>query len=58
MAIGLLFFGDEIEEIESIDVVTSKRSCPDGKCRHLSANLYVAPKDILQQVLCMRYRMK
>ena len=45
------FFGDEIEEIESIDVVTNKRI---GKMENVAifpANLYVAPKDQIQQVM-------
>ena len=45
------FFGDEIEEIESIDVVTSKRIEKIENAAIFPANLYVAPKDILQQVL-------
>jgi excinuclease ABC subunit B len=45
------FFGDEIEEIESIDVVTGKRIGVMENVAIFPANLYVAPKDILQQVL-------
>jgi len=45
------FFGDEIEEIESIDVVTSKRIGIMENAAIFPANLYVAPKDILQQVI-------
>ena len=45
------FFGDEIEEIESIDVVTSKRIGLMENAAIFPANLYVAPKDILQQVI-------
>jgi excinuclease ABC subunit B len=45
------FFGDEIEEIESIDVVTGKRIGLMENAAIFPANLYVAPKDILQQVL-------
>ena len=47
----ITFFGDEIEEIESIDVVTSKRIGLMENAAIFPANLYVAPKDILQQVL-------
>lgn len=47
----ITFFGDEIEEIESIDVVTSKRITKMENAAIFPANLYVAPKDILQQVL-------
>jgi len=45
------FFGDEIEEIESIDVVTGKRIAVMENAAIFPANLYVAPKDILQQVI-------
>jgi excinuclease ABC subunit B len=47
----ITFFGDEIEEIESIDVITSKRIGLMNDAAIFPANLYVAPKDILQQVL-------
>ena len=47
----ITFFGDEIEEIESIDVITSKRIAKMENAAIFPANLYVAPKDILQQVL-------
>ncbi len=47
----ITFFGDEIEEIESIDVVTSKRIRLMENAAIFPANLYVAPKDILQQVI-------
>ena len=45
------FFGDEIEEIESIDVVTGKRIGKMENAAIFPANLYVAPKDQLQQVM-------
>ncbi len=45
------FFGDEIEEIESIDVVTGKRIGKMDNAAIFPANLYVAPKDIMQQVI-------
>lgn len=45
------FFGDEIEEIESIDVVTTKRIAVMENAAIFPANLYVAPKDMLQQVI-------
>lgn len=47
----ITFFGDEIEEIESIDVVTSKRIGKLENAAIFPANLYVAPKDIMQQVI-------
>jgi excinuclease ABC subunit B len=45
------FFGDEIEEIESMDVVTGKRIAKMENAAIFPANLYVAPKDIMQQVI-------
>src|SRR5689334_679093 len=45
------FFGDEIEEIESMDVATGKRIGLMNDAAIFPANLYVAPKDILQQVI-------
>ncbi|MEK7224901.1 MAG: excinuclease ABC subunit UvrB, partial [Bacteroidota bacterium] len=47
----ITFFGDEIEEIESMDVMTGKRIGLMNDAAIFPANLYVAPKDILQQVL-------
>lgn len=47
----ITFFGDEIEEIESVDVVTGKRIGLMENAAIFPANLYVAPKDILQQVI-------
>lgn len=45
------FFGDDIEEIETIDVVKGKRIGLMENAAIFPANLYVAPKDILQQVI-------
>ena len=45
------FFGDEIEEIESFDTETGKRIGKMDNAAIFPANLYLAPKDILQQVL-------
>ncbi len=47
----ITFFGDEIEEIESMNVLTGKRIGLMENAAIFPANLYVAPKDILQQVL-------
>jgi excinuclease ABC subunit B len=47
----ITFFGDEIEEIETMDVVTGKRIGLMENAAIFPANLYVAPKDILQQVI-------
>jgi excinuclease ABC subunit B len=46
----ITFFGDEIEEIESMDVVSGKRIGKMENAAIFPANLYVAPKDIMQQV--------
>lgn len=45
------FFGDEIEDIESIEVLSGKRIGRMSDAAIFPANLYVAPKDILQQVI-------
>jgi len=45
------FFGDEIEDIESFDVNTGKRIGKLDNAAIFPANLYLAPKDILQEVL-------
>jgi excinuclease ABC subunit B len=45
------FFGDEVEEIESIDVRTSKRMNVFENVAIFPANLYLAPKDMMQQIL-------
>ncbi|HPG11915.1 MAG TPA: excinuclease ABC subunit UvrB, partial [Chitinophagaceae bacterium] len=47
----ITFFGDEIEEIESIEVATGKRIGLMENAAIFPANLYVAPKDIIQQVI-------
>lgn len=47
----ITFFGDEIEEIESIDVVTGKRISVMENAAIFPANLYLAPKDMIQQIL-------
>ena len=45
------FFGDEIEEIESIEVQNGKRIARLDNAAIFPANLYVAPKDIMQSVM-------
>jgi excinuclease ABC subunit B len=45
------FFGDEIEEIESIDVQNGKRIGKLENAAIFPANLYVAPKDMIQNVM-------
>lgn len=45
------FFGDEIEEIESIEIGNGKRIAPLQDAAIFPANLYVAPKDMIQNVM-------
>jgi excinuclease ABC subunit B len=47
----ITFFGDEIEEIESIDVITARRQQVLDNVAIFPANLYLAPKDMMQQIL-------
>ncbi len=47
----ITFFGDEIESIESIDKTTTKRIGVLDNAAIFPANLYLAPKEILQQVI-------
>src|ERR1043165_5978492 len=47
----IIFFGDEIEEIESFDVVTGRRIGVMENAAIFPANLYLAPKDMLQQII-------
>ena len=46
------FFGDEIDSIESFDIQSGKRIGTLADAAIFPANLYLAPKDIIQQVLC------
>jgi excinuclease ABC subunit B len=45
------FFGDDIEEIESFDVNTGKRIGKMENAAIFPANLYIAPKNMMQQIL-------
>ncbi len=45
------FFGDEIEEIETIEIKSGKRILKLDDAAIFPANLYVAPKDIMQSVM-------
>jgi excinuclease ABC subunit B len=45
------FFGDQIEEIESFEMKTGKRIMPMENAAVFPANLYLAPKDMINQVL-------
>lgn len=47
----ITFFGDDIEDIESFDVSTGKRIGKLDNAAIFPANLYLAPKDMIQQVL-------
>ncbi len=47
----IMFFGDEIESIESFEVTTGKRIGRMDNAAIFPANLYLAPKDMLQQVI-------
>src|SRR3982751_4785753 len=47
----ITFFGDEIEEIESIDIQNGKRIGKLQDAAIFPANLYVAPKDIINDVM-------
>ncbi len=47
----ITFFGDEIEEIDRIDVNTSKRILGLDEAAIFPANLYIAPKDRMQQIM-------
>jgi excinuclease ABC subunit B len=47
----ITFFGDEIESIETLELTTSKRIGLVDNAAIFPANLYLAPKDIMQQVI-------
>jgi len=47
----ITFFGDEIEEIESLEKSTAKRISVLQDAAIFPANLYLAPKDIMQDVM-------
>jgi excinuclease ABC subunit B len=47
----ITFFGDEIEEIESFEINSGKRIGKMANAAVFPANLYLAPKDMMQQVL-------
>jgi excinuclease ABC subunit B len=47
----ITFFGDEIESIETLELSSSKRIGLVDNAAIFPANLYLAPKDILQQVI-------
>jgi excinuclease ABC subunit B len=47
----ITFFGDEIESIETLELSTGKRIMKVDDAAIFPANLYIAPKDKLQQIL-------
>src|SRR5215471_17646640 len=47
----ITFFGDEIEELETIDVNTNRRLSSLENAAIFPANLYIAPKDRLQSIM-------
>lgn len=47
----ITFFGDEIEEIESFETATGKRIGTMENAAIFPANLYLAPRDMMQQIL-------
>ena len=47
----ITFFGDEIEEIESIELSSSKRISTIENAAIFPATLYLAPKEMIQQVM-------
>ncbi len=48
----ITFFGDEIESIETLELNSGKRISKVENAAIFPANLYIAPKDKLQQILC------
>ncbi|MGB8192012.1 MAG: DEAD/DEAH box helicase family protein, partial [Chitinophagaceae bacterium] len=50
-AYRVTFFGDEIEEIESMEIKSGKRISSIDNAAIFPANLYLAPKDMMQQIL-------
>ena len=47
----ITFFGDEIESIETLELSSGKRIAKMPEAAIFPANLYIAPKDKLQQIL-------
>ena len=50
-AYRVTFFGDDIEEIESFDIASGRRIGKMDNAAIFPANLYIAPKDMMQQIL-------
>ncbi|MCW5915470.1 MAG: excinuclease ABC subunit UvrB [Chitinophagaceae bacterium] len=47
----ITFFGDEIESIETLDIESGRRISSVDHCAIFPANLYLAPKDKINQIL-------
>jgi excinuclease ABC subunit B len=47
----ITFFGDEIEEIETLETATGKRIAKLDNAAIFPANLYIAPKNMQQQIM-------
>lgn len=47
----ITFFGDEIEDIESFEIESGKRISAMGNAAIFPANLYVAPRDQMAQII-------
>ncbi len=47
----ITFFGDEIEEMETIDIKSGKRIGKVDNAAIFPANLYLAPKNMMQQII-------
>lgn len=47
----ITFFGDEIEEIETLDIESNKRIAPVQNAAVFPANLYMAPKGQMAQII-------
>jgi len=47
----ITFFGDQIEDIETLDTQTNRRIVKVDNAAIFPANLYIAPKDMMQQIM-------
>ncbi len=47
----ITFFGDEVEEIESFEIESGRRIAKMENAAVFPANLYIAPKDQMQQII-------
>ena len=47
----ITFFGDEIESIDTLEIITGKRIGSVDNAAIFPANLYLAPKDMINQVI-------